>query len=201
MQYPISQCGVILLAAGQSSRMGKPKQLIDFQGKTLIQRAAEAALQSGARPVIAVLGAFLEDIRPELSFYPDLEIVVNEGWREGMASSIRTGLKAVMQAHPGVDGIILMVCDQPRLDAAVLAQLMQIQLYQDAPIAACSYAGKTGTPALFHESLFVELLQLTGDAGARSLLEKMKDNMAILDFEAGALDIDTEDDLRRFIHP
>jgi molybdenum cofactor cytidylyltransferase len=199
-RYHINQCGIVILAAGQSKRLGQPKQLLPFGGTALVVRVADAACRIKLYPVLVVLGAHAEKIQPYLNM-PGLKVVVNEEWEEGMASSIRKGLAAMDQFYPHLDGIMFLVCDQPHLDHQLIRDLIQLQDETGKPVAACNYAGKLGTPALFHKTLFQELMQLKGDAGARKLLEEMKDDVAMINFEQGSIDIDTLEDYENLINP
>lgn len=186
--------GIILMAAGESRRLGRPKQLLDHAGTPLLARAADTALATGIRPVIVVLGAGADEIAPRI-FREDSTIVRNEDWREGMAASLRTGLQALLDRAPDTEAAILMVCDQPFVTAGLLLQLLQRHRETGLPAIASTYAGRMGTPALFHRSLFGELLRLQGDTGARRWLTEHPESVATLPFEKGALDIDTPEDL------
>jgi molybdenum cofactor cytidylyltransferase len=126
-------------------------------------------------------------------------LVKNEEWAEGMASSLRAGLLAMQNAAPEHDGVIFMVCDQPYVTTGLLESLRETQAETGLPAAASSYAGKMGTPALFHRHLFSELLQLHGDTGARKLLAKHEGEVASVPFEEGSMDIDTPEDYARLL--
>ena len=199
MKYNIEQCGIIILAAGESKRLGSPKQLLSFDGSTLLARVAKTACESMTYPVIAVLGAHAEKIRPTLNI-PGITVVNNEDWQEGMASSIRKGLTSMMELYPQVDGILILVCDQPYLNPDLIKVLIDAQRDAGLPAAAASYSGKLGTPALFHKSLFSVLMLLSGDTGARKMLERMRENVVEVDFEMGDVDIDTQADYERLLN-
>jgi molybdenum cofactor cytidylyltransferase len=199
MKYNIEQCGIIILAAGESKRLGNPKQLLSFDGNTLLARVAKTACESMMCPVIAVLGAHAEKISPTLNI-PSLNVVYNDNWQEGMASSLRTGLTSMMELYPQVDGIIILVCDQPYLSHDLIKALIEAQRDAGLPAAAAAYNGKLGTPALFHKSLFSALLLLSGDTGARKMLERMRENVVEVDFEMGDVDIDTQADYERLLN-
>lgn len=199
MNYPIHSIGVVILAAGQSSRLGKPKQLLTLNGLTLLEKAASAALDLNSSPVLVVLGAYADDIKSNVQLQ-GVDIVVNEGWKEGMASSLRIGIEYMQQNHAHVDGILFLVCDQPYLHSALLKDLVALQKEKDLPIAASSYGGKIGTPALFHQSTFSSLMLLKGDTGARKLLDERMNDVAVLHFEKGVYDIDTVEDYEQLLH-
>jgi molybdenum cofactor cytidylyltransferase len=176
--------------------MGQPKQLLMHHGKTLLQHSLEVAGASRAGAVVLVLGANAGRIQPEINLV-NVSVVVNAGWEEGMASSIRTGIKAFVEMNPLAEGLILMVCDQPYVSATLLNELLATHYNTGKPIVTSGYAGTVGPPTFFHRSIFPELLQLKGDAGARSVLNKHLDEVEIVSFPQGRLDIDTEEDYQR----
>ena len=198
-QFHINQCGIVILAGGQSKRLGQPKQLLPFGGTALAVRVADAACRIKLYPVLVVLGAHAEKIQPYLNM-PGLQVVVNDEWEEGMASSIRKGLETMDILYPHLDGVMFLVCDQPHLDHHMIRDLIQLQDETGMPAAACSYSGIIGTPALFHKTLFQELMQLKGDVGARKLLESMREDVAVMAFDHGVHDIDTQEDYQRLIN-
>jgi molybdenum cofactor cytidylyltransferase len=196
MHHNIKQCGIIILAAGSSSRMGKPKQLLEFDGMTLLTRVSKMASQSKLYPVIAVLGANADLIQAHLDV-SGLDIVLNENWEEGMASSLRKGLQAMNEMYSHVDAVIILVGDQPYISNQHIEQLIDSQKKSGLPISACSYAGIMGTPALFHKTIFPELMLLEGDIGAKKIIEKRKQDVATVFFDKGVIDIDTIDDYEK----
>lgn len=189
------QVAAVILAAGASRRLGQPKQLLLFDGETLLARAVRIASAAGAEPVFAVLGAQSEAIAQALADTP-ARAVLNPGWQSGLASSVRAGVLAVQQQSPAADGVLVMNCDQPRLDAAHLRALLAAFAQQSGQgIAASSYSGARGVPAIFPRALFGQLQQLTGDKGARALLMQSALPFALVPFAGGELDIDTPGDL------
>jgi molybdenum cofactor cytidylyltransferase len=199
MKYNIEHCGIIILAAGESKRLGNPKQLLSFGGNTLLARVAKTASESNLSPVIAVLGANAEKISATLNI-PDIIVVKNDDWKEGMASSIRIGLSSMLELSPLVDGVLVLVCDQPYLNQHLIKALIEAQRDSGLPAAAASYGGKLGTPALFQKSLFSELMSLSGDTGARKILERKRENVVEVEFELGVVDIDTQEDYERLLN-
>ncbi len=185
--------GAIILAAGASTRMGQPKQLLPIAGRPLIVHAAEAALAGGAWPVVVVLGAHAEKIRPALARLPVLT-VENSAWPEGMASSIRTGITTLRQFSRTLDAALLALCDQPAFSAAVIAQLLAAQRATGRTIVAAHYNARHGAPALLLREHFPTLAALTGEAGARDLLNGTPDHVAAVDLPALAHDLDTPAD-------
>jgi molybdenum cofactor cytidylyltransferase len=179
-----SSVAVLILAAGSSSRLGSPKQLLKFEGKTLLQHAVDEAKQAGADPVVVVTGAV------DLDMQAKVHAIKNKNWQEGMASSIRSGI-AYLQQMAEVDAVIIMVCDQPYADSGLLKSLIHQQQKSGKPIVASEYAGRAGTPALFYRSFFNELMQLKGDVGARHLIAAHKELADFVGFPDGITDIDT----------
>ena len=191
----ITNSAIIILAGGNSSRLGHPKQLLKYKNQTLLKHAADTALATGIRPVLVILGADRDTFKEELSG-TEVNIVVNNEWNEGMASSIRAGIKELQANFPTVDGAIIMVCDQPFVHKGLLNQLLEIQKETGKPMVAAYYEGVKGTPVLFHHRLFPELMALTGDKGARKILEKNPLLVETIPFPEGKLDIDTESDFK-----
>ncbi len=187
------RCGVVILAAGASIRMGTPKQLLELGGKTLLVRTVEAALASSAWPVVVVLGAQAEKIRPTLARLPVL-VTENAAWPEGMASSIREGVTTLQQFSRSLDAALIALCDQPAFSADVIGQLIAAQRATGRSIVAAHYGGRNGAPALFLREHFPTLTHLTGEEGARELLNGQPARIASVDLPALAVDLDTPED-------
>lgn len=187
------EIAVIILAAGGSQRLGRPKQLLPFHGGSLLRRAAEAAVGSHADHCTVVLGNEADRCGAEISNLP-VRLEINPAWREGLASSIRVGVDAVRRHHPNLDAVVLTPCDQPFLTSAVLNSLMQIHLSTDSGIVASSYADTVGIPALFTAGWFQRLTELQGDRGAKALFETAGADLITVPFPQGATDVDTAED-------
>jgi molybdenum cofactor cytidylyltransferase len=187
---------LILLAAGGSARLGRPKQLLEYEGTSLLRRAAETALASECRPVVVVLGAEAESCAAVLQGLA-VRIVINEGWKEGLASSIRAGLVTIEKEAPGIKATILSVADQPHLTPALLDSLIEHLSATGKKIIAAQYAGVAGPPVLFCASLFLQLKSLRGDEGARRVLRENPEEVALVPFPAGSLDVDTPEDFEK----
>lgn len=185
----------VILAAGGSSRLGRPKQLLASGGRSLLRRVAEAAADSGCSPIVAVVGANAERMREELTRLP-VSVVENAAWERGIGSSIKTGVSAVA-ADPDVDAVLLLLCDQPRVSCAVLRSLISSFARPEALVAASAYAGALGPPALFSRALFAELLSLDDGEGAKRVIHRHTANAVAVPFPDGAFDIDTPDDAAR----
>lgn len=185
--------GAVILAAGGSSRLGQPKQLLPFQGESLLRRAARSAVEAGCTCVTVVAGDARDRIEIELGGTPAI-IVGNLEWQRGIGTSVRCGLRHLLSLRPDVDAVILLACDQPFLEAGVITSLIAWHESSGKPIVASSYAGTLGIPALFHRSCFESLLALPEDSGAKILIESRSADVAQMEFEQGAIDIDTPAD-------
>ena len=185
---------IIVLAAGASNRLGRPKQLLKYKEKTLLQHILDIAKKVNTHPVVAVLGANRDLIAKEIADDKNIHTIINENWSEGIASSIRAGLNALQQIDPACHGTIFLVCDQPHITSSLLTDMIKMQHHTGKPIVACSYSDTIGTPVLFHKTLFPELLTLKGDAGAKKIIKKHSGSVATIPFPKGQIDIDTETD-------
>ena len=190
--------GAVVLAAGSSSRMGVPKQTLQFRNQSMLRRAALAALGAGCRPVIVVTGAHAELSRGELRGLNVLE-VVNALWETGMASSVRAGVEGLVGADPEVAAAVLMLCDQPHVNAEVVSGLVAAYRATRRPVVASVYGGSFGVPALFGRALFAELARLEGAAGAKQVIKRHAAEAHFLSFRGGEIDVDTPDDFSRLI--
>jgi molybdenum cofactor cytidylyltransferase len=185
--------GAVILAAGASTRMGTPKQLLPFEGRPLLIRTVEATLASDAWPVVVVVGAHAEQIRPVLARLPVL-VAENPAWAEGMAASLRAGMTALHQFSRALDAALLALCDQPAFSADIIAQLVAAQRTTGRSVVAAHYAGRNGAPALFLREHFPVLTALTGEEGARALLNGDPSRVAPVDLPQLAIDVDTPAD-------
>ncbi|HIK14656.1 MAG TPA: nucleotidyltransferase family protein [Leptolyngbyaceae cyanobacterium M33_DOE_097] len=192
----MSRIGILILAAGASTRLGQPKQLLNYRGKPLIRDMAEVAIKSGCQPVGVVVGAYSEIITSHLDDL-GIHIIYNEQWITGMASSIRCGLERMVTITPELDAIVLMVCDQPFVSADLIRQLIRQHHAKNCAIVASEYADILGVPALFHQTLFPELASLQGDVGAKSIICQHRFQADSISFAEGAIDLDCPQDLKR----
>jgi len=172
-----------ILAAGASSRLGRPKQLLPFRGTTLLRAVVREVCAASCDRVAVVLGAYAGSVAPELDGLP-VASLANVLWTEGMASSIRCGVAWAVRSR--CEALLVALCDQPRLTAAHLETLLQVYRRSPGPVAS-RYAGTLGAPAIFDRASFPALFALTGDAGASRLLA----SATPVDWPDGALDVDT----------
>lgn len=190
--------GIIILAAGASTRMGQPKQLLSVPHTSLLRQTVEAALGSQCQEVVVILGAHAESIRPTIAQLP-IQIVENTQWVEGIGSSIRAGVQAIQTLSKLIDATIITTCDQPFLTSELFNQLIEAYRTSLKPIIACEYAGTVGIPALFDVRFFSELLSLQGDRGAKKLLMAHQDEVGCVPFPEGAIDLDTPEQVTQFL--
>ncbi|MCC6179907.1 MAG: NTP transferase domain-containing protein [Chloroflexi bacterium] len=186
---PDGRVGAVILAAGSSSRMGRPKLLLPFDGRTLVRRAADAALGSGARPVVLVTGAYRAEVEEEIRGLP-VHVAFNPRHAEGMSTSLRAGLTAL---GPEVDAAIVLLADQPLVDGALVDALVERYRATGAPIVRPRFNGQPGNPVLWDRCLFPELLEQSGDQGGRSVLRGHASEIAWveLDDDRCTIDVDT----------
>ncbi|UFH55163.1 NTP transferase domain-containing protein [Spirosoma sp. KNUC1025] len=188
----------IILAAGGSTRLGNtPKQLLTYKGKALIRHITDAALSLKTGPVIVVLGANEEQIQSQLADSPILK-VTNADWHEGMASSLRIGLNAI--TDDTCEAFLVALTDQPYVTADLLNQLIDTRQQTHKGIVACRYgeANHLGVPALFDIRYKAEFLKLSGDVGARKLIQHHVDDCAEVPFPLAVIDLDTWQDVENW---
>lgn len=192
-----NKTAIIILAAGNSSRLGEPKQLLLYQGKTLLRHTADEALKVTSR-IVVVTGETNIHIEEEIKHSHQIR---NENWAEGMASSLKKGLKEAVQRFPEVEQFIFTVCDQPFITDSIFQALIDKKDTSKKGIVASSYADTLGVPVLFDSSYSEKLLNLNGQEGARKLIQQYKDDTAFVPFPQGLWDIDTPEDYKKLINP
>ncbi len=185
--------GGILLAAGGSSRFGRPKQLLVLKGKTLISRAAETLVSSKCDPIVVILGAEIDRSAAEIDGL-DVNICINTDWQTGMSSSIISGLRSLLEIEPELDAVVITLCDQPFVTSTDINKL--IEAYEPArpSIVGASYGETIGVPALFSNARFADLLQLEGDKGARDVIRN-SNNVISVSIDSARNDIDRAEDV------
>jgi molybdenum cofactor cytidylyltransferase len=186
--------GVVVLAAGNSSRMGSAKQLLDYGGKPLLRHAVEVALASTCRRVIVVLGSQCDELRRALDGLP-VAIEENGRWAEGMGTSIQAGVEAARREN--LAGVILSLADQPLVTARNLNALVNAHLESGQPIVASRYSGTVGVPAFFSREFFPQLLSLAPSAGCKGVILSHAGSALHLDCLEAESDIDTPEDYAR----
>ena len=185
--------GAIILAAGSSSRMGKAKMLLPFGNGNMLKHIIAEVEAINLWTFCLVTGFYHEQVK---SLFQDhnLPIVYNINWELGMSASIQLGLQTLLHQHPDLEGVLIIVSDQPFLNREVLQKIV-IELQQSQKgIVAAQYGGVNGTPVLFHKKYFEDLQKLTGDKGAGLILQQHFEDLAVVPFPNGEFDIDTPED-------
>lgn len=192
------RCAAVVLAAGASRRLGRPKQLLRIDGESLLHRTARLAIEAGCSPVYVVLGFEAAQMRAELVDLP-VETVFNPAWQQGMGSSLQAGMLTLQKSDPTPQAVLLLVCDQPRVTAEHLRMLLERHISAMAngkiAITASCYAQRNGVPAVFSGSVFSELSAASGDRGARDLIRAHRAEVEGIPWPGGELDLDRPEDL------
>ena len=185
--------------------MGRPKQALalraahqDARPESLLRHATRAAVESGMRPIVVVLGADAESLATQLTSLP-VHVVAHSEWDRGIGSSLKAGVESVTALAPALDGIIVTVCDQPHLSPAVLTRLGRTYRGSEALIVASAYGGTAGVPALFDRSVFAELRALGDRDGARRLIALDPERTITVPFPLGAVDLDTPEEYEAYV--
>ena len=190
---------IIILAAGCSSRLGQLKQLLQYNNKSLLQHVVSQVLSLQNVLPLVVLGSSLQIIEKDLKGL-NIEIVSNTLWQHGMATSIRAGLSGAIKINQELQAVMFVVCDQPFIATALLNEMIQTLEHSDKGIIAAGYAETIGTPMLFAHKYFNQLLQLQNDDGAKSIAIQNKNDLAIVPFIRGEIDIDTQEAYSQLIN-
>lgn len=192
------QVPLILLAAGESRRMGTPKQLLTYKGNSLIRHAATIAIASQCNPIVVVLGANSDRIFPQIKDLP-VNIAENSTWKQGMSTSIATGINTLLEMKLDFEAVVIALADQPLITARVYDRLVK-SYYQNKVLAVASnYSDTIGVPALFARPLIYDLLKMKQKGGAKQLLNKHSDRVFNLDLPEAAIDIDTIADYQKLL--
>lgn len=192
----MSKTGIIILAAGSSTRMGEPKQLMIYKNKTLLQHVIGEANNANLEPVICVTG-YQSDLITRSILGMEVSIVYNEHWSEGMGSGISSGIKQMLLSD--VDAVILAVGDQPHVSSDLFRTMERFRNESGKGIIACSYAGTLGTPVLFNRNYFNHLKSLNGNQGGKNIVKLNLPDVCSVEFENGSVDIDTKQDYDKLI--
>ncbi len=190
---PSGPVGALILAAGGATRMGSSKARLRWRGKSLLRHCAEVALASQCDEVHVVVGADGAALEREVSDL-DVELIHHEQWQQGIGSTIAA---AVGHLGDRLDGIVILLCDQPFVTPELLDEILALHRSTRSEITACRYLSTLGPPTFFARSAFERLGSLTGDRGAKSLLTGNPEKVSTVDFPLGAFDIDTREDYDR----
>ncbi len=190
--------GAVVLAAGNSSRMGAtgPKQLLTYQGQSLVRRAIDTASMSAISPIVVVLGSNAEQVRPTIEGL-GVEIVANPRWETGMGSSLRTGLERMLAVTPNIDAVVIMLCDQPLVTSEDIRGLIEAHAQTGKPLVAASYSGTLGVPAVIGKACFDRVKALPDEAGAKALFLAGGGDVDRVEVPCAAVDIDRPEDYEK----
>lgn len=189
-----AKIGVIILAAGSSGRLGYPKQLVGFRGKSLLQHSIDVAESVDFKTKILILGAKAEEIESKLDIR-NFEVVYNENWKDGMGTSISKGISEAIKLEKELDHILILLSDQPFVTGKKIQELIQVQLDSKTPATFSEYADEVGVPAIFSREVFSKLKKLKKDQGAKKLILKNQIEFKTVKFEGGNFDVDTAEDV------
>lgn len=192
----MQKTAILILAAGNASRMGKIKQLLSYKNTTLLEWTIEQAQKSVVKNVFCVLGANKETIEKELTTNA-IETVYNPKYQDGLSSSIVKGIE-FLQEH-NFDSALIMLADQPHVTSEYLNSLIEVSKNNPSKIITSSYQGSVGVPAVFPKEYFNNLLSLKGDKGAKNFLLQQNDNILKVNSSQNLLDIDTPEDYQRLL--
>jgi molybdenum cofactor cytidylyltransferase len=196
--FEANNIGVVVLAAGSSSRLGQAKQLLQFQNKSLLQSVLDKLTAINFSAKVLVLGAnassILENIEPG-----KFVISRNHDWSEGIATSIRTGVEKALELYPQLEHVLFLLSDQPFVSVDLLKQLLVSHKEEKKEITACKYKDNIGVPAVFSKSFFAELTALNGDQGAKKIMKQHPNKVAAVEFGLGYFDVDTPEDYEKLL--
>ena len=183
----------IVLAAGSGSRMGQLKQLLSFDGQTLVENAVRVALDAGFDPIIVVVGAQSASVRKMIAS-KHVVIVENEQWQSGMGSSISAGVRQLRELGTDSAAVAILLVDQPLVTASHLREMKKLLSQPGTKIVAAQYTGVLGVPVIFKRDLFSVLAALEPQVGARLLLRDRNQAIMPFDLPEAAVDVDTPED-------
>ena len=190
---------ILILAAGESKRMGKPKQQLKFNETTLLEHSVDSSLHSMAGNVLVVLGSnHLQHL--QILEGKSIKIVYHADWQKGIGSSIKIGVRNILEENINIQAILILVCDQPLLSTVILNDLIETYKEKLPMAVASSYNDTFGVPAIFDRSLFNDLLKISNDSGAKEVLNKFKNKLLSIPFSGGEIDLDTPKDYKNFIY-
>jgi molybdenum cofactor cytidylyltransferase len=188
---------VLVLAAGASSRMQTPKQLLKIGNKTLLEVVLEKALAISSSPIYCVLGANATTIQQETTT-ENVVYIFNENYQEGLSSSIVSGINYLEKNLPNLEGVFILLADQPAIEIAYLKNLLELFSKHKKNIIASNYQKRNGVPTIFPKVFFNELKLLKGDFGAKDFLEKNKNAIIVGSSDVCLIDLDTKSDYENY---
>ena len=193
MEEKKKRIAILIVAAGESKRLGQPKQLLRKNGTTLLENSLNEIVKSRVGDIFLVLGANADLILSEMKT-TDCQVIINKNWKKGIGESIAFGMKAIIK-EDNYDGVIISVADQPFLTADILKKIIN-NIPENKMIIKSKYEEGSGPPVYFSQHFFEEMKNLSGDEGAKPLVKKYKEFVISIDFPKGNIDIDTKEDLK-----
>jgi molybdenum cofactor cytidylyltransferase len=187
----------IILAAGSSSRMGQSKQLLPVEGQPLLVKTVRAVLSIDLSSTIVVLGSDEKRHRNLLQHLP-ADTIYNPDWETGIGSSLKAGLEYALRTNSALEGIVILVCDQPLLSGENISALLAAYSKTGKPVVASKYAGVPGVPAFFSKSYFDKLKRIGNQEGAKKIILQNPADVAEVDFPGGEVDLDTKEEYDAF---
>lgn len=193
-----TKLSIIILAAGEASRMGQAKQLLKLEGQTLLERCLAKAVALPAEAVVTVLGAHLAQTQPVVeAFDKGVHIAINPEWANGMGGSVAQGMHQVLALNPSTEAVLVLLADQPLVQVEKLAEMVQFYQANAAEIVASAYHDTFGVPAIFGQAMFDHLLQLKGKTGAKKVMKQHANELISFALPKAAFDVDTPEDFER----
>lgn len=193
MDNSANKTAVLIVAAGESKRLGQPKQLLLKNNFTLLEFSLNEIVKSQVGDVFLVLGANAELILSKIQL-TDYQVIINTKWKKGMGGSIAFGMQTIIEEN-NYKGVIICVADQPFLTADILKKIKE-NVSEKKMIIKSKYEEGSGPPVYFSSHFFEEMKNLSGDAGAKPMVKKYKEVVISIDFSKGNIDIDMEEDLK-----
>ena len=193
-----SDLGIILLAAGSSSRMGQSKQLLKVNGNSLLYQSAKAVADCEATITLVVLGDNALNHKLTINTLP-VEVAENEVWHKGIGNSLKFGLSYLLKKKPQLKAVLVCVCDQPLLSTEHLQNIISTAKNCEESIVASYYSTTAGVPGLFKSIFFDQLLSIQDQDGAKSIVQKNLNKVKTVDFPGGEIDLDTWSDYETFL--
>jgi molybdenum cofactor cytidylyltransferase len=189
---------IVILAAGSSSRMGTSKQLLQVGGETLLERVVTCSLNSKISNVTVVLGSNSE-IHSRVLKNKRVQVLVNPDWALGVGNTIKFSLKKLLENNINVQGVMFMVCDQPHISTVHLNNIID-RFIEESPVAVASqYKGTYGVPAIFDRIAFSNLLSISDQAGAKTVLQNWEGDLRLVSFNGGEIDLDTPEEYKQYL--
>lgn len=188
----MAKIAAVILAAGESSRLGEPKQLLPFRKTALINHIISSVCGAHIFPVFVVTGAFHDKVKAAIT--SDVRICFNENWKQGMGMSISVGLTCALEVDPAITAVMLFVCDQPSITSDHINAMTAKYEAGNRGLLVSSYSDTIGTPGIVGRHYFNHLLSLQGQDGAKKIFMQFRDDLETFPFPGGSTDIDTQED-------